>query len=93
MVTLYELGDLKPSDSWVNELQDTNSIFAWKLFTEAYELYEKQDFRKAFEKFSQYVEKYPEDTVAAQYLEFCRDEAENNDGDFDSGTATMSILS
>jgi ankyrin repeat protein/class 3 adenylate cyclase len=73
---MYELGDQKKQDEWVNEMNSssTNSLepqHKWKTYNEAYTLYNNGHFSEALDKFNSYLQQDPTDVQCRIMLDLC----------------------
>jgi class 3 adenylate cyclase len=75
-IMVYELGEHKASDEWINEMdtQVVQLVNPWVVYQQAYDLYEKQQYDLAIEKFTEHLEKNPDDIVVQKLIAQCREE-------------------
>jgi hypothetical protein len=68
-VLMYELGDMKPLDAWTNDLED---VHPWKLYSQAFSIYQSGLYEDAYELFVQYLQRHVADAAAQTMLALCK---------------------
>jgi ankyrin repeat protein/class 3 adenylate cyclase len=81
-VLVYELGETKSADAWVNEIESNNNNNSnqldmdpnniWKEYNDAYKLFDNQQYDEAFEAFVEYLAKNAQDVPAQNMLGLCK---------------------
>ena len=68
---VYELGESKSLDEWVEELNPNEKVDPWKLYREGFESFNAENYKEAHEKLSQYLNDNPYDIPAQKLVQRC----------------------
>jgi ankyrin repeat protein/class 3 adenylate cyclase len=69
---VYQLGEIRPGDGWVVEMQEKDKISPWNDFSDAFELYDRGLYEEAHDKLVAFTSVHSEDQVALKLLDICK---------------------
>jgi class 3 adenylate cyclase len=94
-IKVYELGEMKSSDTWANELGDNNNkddSSQWKVYNDAYELYESEQYEEAYEQFLNYLSKNAQDVASQNMIAICKQQKEEHPASTTTTDPTTSVV-
>jgi hypothetical protein len=71
-VLVHELGDTKAADAWASEINEKDDNNIWRVYNDAYSLFQQGMYDDAHESFVKFMEKYPLDVAAQNMLIHCK---------------------